>query len=193
MINEYLAYEVTQQPDAIEKLFCEPFAKLALRTLTQDEVQTFVSLYFADQEARQNPNDSRIQEMDRQLTEKMQAYGIMTKRLKACYDFTLSIPAKAFLASIIDRPGVVVMYLTYLQYRAKKANTRELTMEELGIDIFPLGVPTEDALRQLWISVKVNRKEGQFGSDNLLDYGSAMKSILFTPENDTNGTDKAGV
>lgn len=160
-----LKADTIRQADAVEKLFCEPFEKLKRFPMSREESEMMIKLLLSKITI---PEDG-----------KPQIVQLLEKRLKHCFTFKLKDPKLIlFLCFLSETPAVVVIYLTYLQYWAKKTNTKELNFDIFCERIFPMGFPADRDLSLLWDSVKVYRS-GAMTSDNLLDYQSALSSIQF--------------
>lgn len=164
--------EVTLQPDSIEKIFCEPFSKLPVRPFNREESAIMVSCLAADEQPERLIIDEKNPEVPNSAI-------MLKKSLRTRFSFEMTEPMQVMVASTCKSVGVIIMYLTYLQYWAKKHDKRKLSTSDLS-NIFPMGVPTEEALHKLWDAQKVKRTErNPIGSDNLLDYQTALKSIHF--------------
>ncbi|MBK7362746.1 MAG: hypothetical protein IPJ01_10660 [Micavibrio sp.] len=168
-----LAEEKIQDPNAVEEHFCKEFEKIndrysmMLRTMDDFETEMFLMLL-----------NSKPVTLDKiAIKDKQFLYDIIEKRIKYVYTFkVVDSRVILFLCSVTKTIGIAVMYLTYLQYICKKENIRELSFDKLTMDIFPDGFPRDEALKEVWLKQKVKRDSG---SDNLVDYQSAMKSIQF--------------
>jgi hypothetical protein len=168
-----LENKFTLQEDSIEKLFCEPFSKLAVRQMTKDEQEIMVKVMLAENEGK---GDELLNIPKEEIPTSV---GFIRKSLKGRFTFEMNDAAQLMLAQIVKSFGEGIMYLTYLQYQAKKLNKRKLTVNDLAT-IFPMGFPTDGELHKIWDSQKVKRSDGNInGSDNLLDYQTALKSIHF--------------
>jgi hypothetical protein len=73
-------------------------------------------------------------------------------------------------------PGIAVMYTYALRYWQMTHEDREITMEVLGEEIFPLGLPTHDELLRLWELQKE-------GGANMLDRIIPEEEVSSTNEN----------
>lgn len=159
-----LSKETTTEPDAIEKIFCVPFEKLEQYPMDNEIENIFLFLLMADPDKKLN-------------TEKPFLYKVIEKRVQYCFNYAINDARLIMILCILAvSPGCAVMYLTYLQYYCKNKSKKTLTIEDLG-NIFPRGFPCEDDLHKLWDAQKVKPNRG--GSDNLLDYATAMQSIMF--------------
>lgn len=160
-----LKADTIKQADAVKKLFCEPFEKLKRFPMSKDESEMMIKLLL-----------SRITIPEKG---KPQIVQLLEKRVEHCFTFKLKDPKLIlFLCFLAETPAWVVMYLTYLQYWAKKTNIKELNFDIFCERIFPFGFPSNTELSLLWDSVKVYRS-GEMRSDNLLDYQTALASIQF--------------
>lgn len=164
-----LTLEDTQKPDAVEKIFCEPFEKLKMHPMSKDVSEILVKLLLYKGAFKELPDK-----------EKPFLYQVIEKRIKYCFTFNIEDPRLIlFLAIVAESPGTAVMYMAYIQYWCKKNGVEVLDLDTFCEKIFPWGFPNEDDLHKLWDEQKVNRK-GTHGSDNLLDYETAYKSIQIT-------------
>jgi len=160
----YLSFEKTKEQNAIEMEFCIPFSK-AIMSPMSDQLARICFMMLMNPEAN-------IPELEESFI-----YRMLDSRLQ-CFTFKMSKPAKYFVSALCESPGDVVMYLTYLQYLASIRSRRDLDMEFVRNE-FPVGFPGSEELHRLWLGQKVSRDHG---SDNLLDYGTAMKSITKIPQ-----------
>lgn len=103
--------------------------------------------------------------------EELFLFKILKARIEACSPKTrVNNYVLGFLALVSDRPGKVVMFAWMLHNWALKYNfEREITMETLGMEIIPNGLPTEEALHACWDDQKVDSGD-IMGTDNALDY-----------------------
>ena len=164
----HLPGDTATQPDAIERLFCKPFEALGGEEMTKDLTQLFLQLH-----AIEKKGDGEAMFAD--LHEKDWAAKVLEKRL-LLFTIKPSGAVKTLLTFLADNKlGVIVMYLTYLQYK-RKGKAPAISFEELA-DMFPYGFPSDAALSTLWYSLKVKEK-GVAGDKNLLDCMRAAESIF---------------
>lgn len=166
-----LEHQETQDPKAIETLFCEPFSKLPIREMTSDEQEIMVKVMFAENEGK---GDELLNIPKEEIPTSV---DFIRKSLKGRFTFEMNDAATLMIAQIIKSSGEGIMYLTFLQYKAKQMDKKKLTINDLA-HIFPMGFPTDSALRDIWDIQKVKREKSE-QSDNLLDYQTALKSIHF--------------
>tara|TARA_R110000803_G_scaffold70704_3_gene133682 strand:+ start:3430 stop:3990 length:561 start_codon:yes stop_codon:yes gene_type:complete len=170
--QEMLDSKLTLNPDSVEKFFCEPFDKLPLREMTDGEAKVLTSMFFAEEDGF---GDSILNGKEASLSVHM-----LQKSLKYRFSFEMTQALMIMVAYLSESIGQIIMYLTYFQYKAKKLGKRKLNIEDFK-SILPNGVPTEESLHDLWVATKVKRSENiPHGSDNLLDYQTALQSIHFT-------------
>lgn len=166
---------MTKDPTAIEVLFCEPFSKLPVREMTKDEMDIFIRLTMIEKDGR----DGLIPENEDDIPFSIK---MLRSSLNNRFTFEMTEPLQLMVADIAGSVGGIIMFLTYLQYRAKKLNKKKLNIEDFA-NIFPMGFPIDKALHDIWDSQKVKRSEENVnGSDNLLDYQTALQSIHFSKE-----------
>lgn len=166
-----LENSMTKNPKGVEDLFCLPFSELSLREFTLDESSSFFLFAIADRS-----NSSELINVDDNSPFLIK---LLRKSLENRFTFEMTEPLQLFVSLISKSAGNVIMYLTYLQYKAKSLNKKKLNIEDFST-IFPNGIPTDDSLMSIWYSQKVKGSEtNPNGSDNLLDYQSASISINF--------------
>jgi hypothetical protein len=165
--------ETIQNPNAVEEFICKAMDKASRVEMSKDDTELLVQLLMVGKPIPL----STVKKVDKYFL-----YELIEKRVEHC--FTFKIPdsrAIVFISAIAKSAGTAVMYLTYLQYKCKKSNRTELTLDYL-CELFPIGFIPESELKAIWDKQKVMTKS-MGGSDNLLDYQSAMKSIQFHTEN----------
>lgn len=163
-----LPYETIENPNAIEDFFCKEIDNADKNTFTDANMFLLAELL----SKKSVPLES-VDEKDKYFL-----YQVIEKRIKHCFTFKVEdARVIVYLSSIADTAGKAVMYLTYLQYRCKKTGTEVLTLDDVA-KFFGSGFLSEDDLKTIWDKQKINKGDKN-GSDNLLDYQSAMKSIQF--------------
>ena len=157
--------KVIQDQTAIEELFCKPFEKLKQHNMDNETSGLMIQLLMG--------NPQEIPEKEKPFLLKL-----IEKRIEVVFDYVITdIKLLLFLCVLTETPGKAVMYLTYLQYWAKKNSKFEIDMDTFCQTIFPWGFPSDEDLDKLWDSQKVKTK-GM--SDNLVDYPLAMQSLLIS-------------
>lgn len=157
-----------ENPNAVEELFCKEMDKAKTETLNKEDFELFIGLCSA--------KPIPLESVDKK--DKFFLYELIEKRVQYSFGYKINdARVIVLIATMARNAGSAVMYLTYLQYKCKKDNTKEVTFDYL-IKLFPDGFVTESELQSIWYKLKVKKGEGM-GSDNLLDYQSAMKSIQF--------------
>ena len=170
-----LENSMTKDQNSIEELFCLPFSKLPVRPMTKEESEIFLRLIMIE-------NDGSMPNLEETGDELPFSMKLIKRLLKSRFTFGMTEPLQLMMSQTSRSAGNVVMYLTYLQYQAKKLDKRTLSIEDLA-NIFPMGFPTDAVLTDIWDSQKVKRsQENPNGSDNLLDYQEALQSIHFSQE-----------
>lgn len=163
-----LIHQTTKQSDAIEKHITEVMSKL--ETEQCDKGTTMLILDMLAQRGSINLVDD----------EKPFLFKLIEKRM-VHFTFEITDVRLILLLSFISKSaGVAVLYLWYLQYWCKKNNSRNINLDKLCIEVFPMGFFKEDDLKQVWLSQKVQVPKGNLIlSDNLVDYPEAGHSIQF--------------
>lgn len=157
--------EVTIQEDGIEKFFCEPMSKLNPQPMTEDLAEVFLKLMFVD--------DAKLDLKEMRKVNPL--FEVAEKRIEHCLTYTTDNRVKFFITCVSGTVRKCIMYLYYMQYIAKKENIKHIDFNIFGETFFPMGFFKDEDMQKVWYGQKINTK----GSDNLLDYGAAMKSLIF--------------
>lgn len=166
--------EVTMQEDAIEKYFCQKFDTLKHNPMNDEVSECFFQSAMIEISMKKEPE--KIELLNKSFND-IFPYQVLSKRLEVIFNYEMSTPAKIFIVQLTNgNLGSIVMYLTYLQYKTKKSGVKLIDMDAIG-DIFPFGFPSTKDIQDIWDAQKVKRGN-TMGSDNLLDYSTALKSIL---------------
>jgi hypothetical protein len=166
---EYLDYEVTELPDGIEKIFCEPLDQGGERVeLDEIQIQIITLAMVSSKE--------KTDYMYEKLKSEHYLSLILEDRLKSINCKTDN-GVKILITYSCKSPGEIVMYTYYLAYKMKKLGIEFLDMETMCLKIFPKGFFSSETLEKYWDNQKVNTR-GNRGSDNLLDYRKAAESIM---------------
>lgn len=169
-----LPYESIKEENAIEKYFCEPLSQKKTEKMSVELAETFLSFATSSEE---NVDVDKARKMVWQ-------FAALEKRIELTMNYTADNRVKLFIVMLCDGSiGQVVMYAYYMQYLCKKHNVKHITWEKFGMDFFPDGFFNLEDLHTVWDGQKVSRKGNDgiinTGSDNLLDYGVASKSLIF--------------
>ena len=165
----YLDYSVTKQKDAIETYFCEPLDKNGKKeAMTDDLSKVFITLCMV--------KDGEVEEMYEEFKKVSHIFKILESRAEFA-GLKADKKTMIMISCICSSPGGAVMYVYYLLYKIKKLGLNELSFEKMSTDIFPFGFFSDDTLSYYWDTQKVNRGVEGMGSDNLLDYSEAAKSL----------------
>ena len=169
-----LERKTIEDPNSVEIIFCEGFDNLLFKTpLDKSEMSILMAaLKFEKKLIKEDPFKD-IPEKDIPFPVK-----IVQNAIKTRFTFEMTNPMQVLVGILGKSAGTCIMYLTYLQYKAKKLGVKEITATIFAKDIFPSGFPSEEDLHKLWDSQKV-KTEKSGGSDNLLDYQSALVSIQY--------------
>lgn len=163
-----LKQETINQEDAVEQYFCKPFDVAKRYPLTEENSMFLIDLLFKN-------STFSIPDKDKPFL-----VQLIEKRLQYSFSFKINDARLILFIAIISRtPGTAIMYLTYLQYWCKKNQRKEIDLKLFCESIFPWGFPSESNLSKIWDNQKLKREKDYFGSDNLIDYQTAIKSIQF--------------
>jgi len=164
----FLPSEKINQPDAIEKEFCELFHKIPKKPLKDDMAKILYIILQADKK----DFDGMMKQIKPTFS-----YGVLESMMVTHFNFKMDEKLKSFVATLCSYPGRILMYLTYLQWVAKQNQMEEITIDFFCKEIFPFGTPDEEFEKEYWDGQKVRSLSGQT-VDNLLDYSSARQSIM---------------
>lgn len=98
------------------------------------------------------------------------------KRIKEYHSFTTTKAVMMFLGAFISRPGIVVEYCNYIQYRCWLCGIKHIDMSLFNLFICPNGFFSEETLHEMWEKQKIIPKDGG-GLANMLDHPEFMESI----------------
>lgn len=156
--------DVVFGPSAVEYAFCRLFGELRCR-------YTIHTLTCVNAVSLATWTELPLSSYKVEIMEAMKS--------RALSHLTVDIEDRAYtyLAMVSDRMSVAMMFLTYVQYWACQHRCKIITFELLRDKIFEHGFPSGRDLGCLWYAQKIERLPG--GSDNLIDYKEAQKSIQF--------------
>lgn len=168
-----LKSEVTKQADALERYLCQALDKCQRHPMNDDESEIMIRLLFAPDEEFGSQEDVM----------KIWQYQALIKRAEHCLTATFDKRVLFFIMMLPEGAiGTSIMYLYYIQYLAKKKNIKHVSFNVFCEHLFPMGFISNDDLHKVWDACKVSAKEAG-GTDNLIDYSEAAKSIQFGFEN----------
>lgn len=162
------------QPDSIEKWAKQTeieFGQLNQKPLTKEQTEIFFKCYMNEQ-AMEDDEDLKTQ-----LEKNKAGYAsVFYNRVRCCHTYEVSNAVCLFMSFVIQNFGDSTIYANYLQYYAFKHNVKKVDMNFISTKVFPYGFPNKVTLQKVWDDQKVERN-GQFTSDNLLDYAECQESI----------------
>ena len=167
-----IAYSETENPEAVEKLFCKKLEESASREpLSESMMSVLLALVLSDV--------SKVKEMlasSRKITGNI---AILESRAKL---IGLSLDEKTliFFGLVSGTPGIAVSYAYYLAYAFKKAGKETMEFDDIMVDVFPEGLFTDASLTEHWQQQKIEmsaKTKEPIVNDNLLDYPVASSSI----------------
>lgn len=163
-----ILYSKTQEENAIEEIVCKEMSKLTVIPMDEGVGRLLMTLLLS----------SKPLEIPEE--EKPFLYSLIEKRVENCFTFKIKeTKLILFLALVSESPGKAILYLWYLQYWCYNKNIRELDLNIFCQRIFPNGFFRDKDLKEIWDGQKVIRERAELGSDNLVDYNLAGKSIHF--------------
>lgn len=98
------------------------------------------------------------------------------ERIKEYHSFTTTKAVIMFLGAFISRPGMVVEYCNYMQYKCWQHGIKYIDMAAFDRFIFPMGFFSEETLHEMWDKQKIIPKDGG-ALANMLDHPEFMESI----------------
>lgn len=168
-----LEYEKTKEENSVEIYFCEPLSKKKPQKMNDELSDIFISFSISDEK---NIDVDKARKMIWQ-------FSALEKRMEFM-SYKADNRVKVFIVMLDDGAiDKVIMYTYYMQYLCKKHNVKHITWEIFGTKFFPDGFFSDEDLHSVWDGQKISRRtnDGKInsGSDNLLDYGIASKSLIF--------------
>lgn len=104
-------------------------------------------------------------------------YKIYKARSKH-YSFKLTPGLEIVLTCILcDRPGILVLYMTYIQYLCTKYDIHDINVYLWSNKLFPNGVLTEDSIEKSYDMQKL-RPDYSIFSDNAFDYNAFVEPLM---------------
>lgn len=164
--------EAINIPDAVEKLFCPAFSKLIPTqeiAMNKADAKTFLEVSHMPENLDEDPK-----QQEKLL--KIPVYSHIEKMLETAFTFKCCFRTKFWIGYISQNEGIAMMYLTYVQYVAKKENNKQFVNFRLFCErMFPNGFPSNIELIKLFNHLKLEGTD----NDNLLYYPSAKISLQF--------------
>lgn len=166
-----LPKESIKDTNAIENYICKPLddiKKIKKTPMSQEDAEIFGMLCLSSPIPLNEIKDS----------EKPFLCKLIEKRIEHCYTFRITDSRVILmLAQVSKVAGNAILYVTYLQYLCKKNNIKELSFNDFA-KFFADGFFSNEDLSNIWTSQKVDFDSKSMASDNLIDYSTALKSIL---------------
>ena len=163
-----LDYVQTGNPNAIEEVFFNELEKCSKKPLYSFQSEMLIRLSVS------NKKSMNMNEQDKPFI-----WKVIEKIIDAQFSFTIVDERSiAFLIVICESVGQAIMYLWYIQGICSKKKVKCVDLDFLCLEVFSWGVFNEKDMQRIWDGQKINRGAKMLGSDNLLDYSSARKSLL---------------
>jgi len=169
---KYLDYEVTEEQDSIENIFCKELEKRG-KTKPMNDQEAMILMHLI---LEKNKGGGSIDDLYEKLKNESASLSILKDRIENL-NRVMSKEALILCSIFCRTPGECVMYANYIAYKMKCNNIETLSIDHLCSDIFPFGFFTDETLKEFWDVQKVRVPSGKSGSDNLLDYPKASVSI----------------
>lgn len=96
--------------------------------LTNEQMDMFMAMTLNEAKVETDSDALKLIEPRRQNLASM-----LYNRIKNCHTYTISVAAAAFLSTLTKRPGEVVIYTNFLQYKAFKMGKKRMTMREIAL------------------------------------------------------------
>lgn len=157
-------------PDAIQK-WCEELD----RKKTSNEYYGY-DIHFLRHSKCENDIEKIYNSGDKEGFNRWYGAPIFYERIKKYHSFTATKAVMMFLGLFFERPGMVVEYCNYMQYKCWKHGIKHIDMLSFSVFICPEGFFSEETLHEMWEKQKIISKDGG-GLANMLDYPEFMESI----------------
>lgn len=156
-------------PDSIQK-WCEEMEQKPQGEILDEDSLVFIMCSRNEEKMKKDKTlISLINNSDTMLS-------LMNKRIKEVHTYTVENSVLMFFAYMIDRPGIAVEYMNYMQYKCWKHGIRHVNMELLSEYILPMCMFSKDTLHEMWEKQKFI-SSNQRGLLNMLDFPCYMESI----------------
>jgi len=169
---------VTEQPDAIERIVCEPMMEAIqnFKPLSKDESKLLITLITSELDAE---NEDSFDELHKAFMAHSLPLKIFLKRIESSgFKIKTSKRVQVMMSSIMNTPGDAVMYACYFMKHCKDKKTYDINLSYWSTDMFAMGIFSDDDIERIYYGQKVERaKDGAFNSDNLIDYPVAFTSL----------------
>ena len=157
------------EKDSIEKIVCEAMDKLDRVPVSKKNMELLSRLSMLQGRQLNIPKEERPFK-----------YLEIANRIEHCLTAKLEDDKLIlFLSAISISVDEAIMYLYYIQWRCKKNNERHLTLEGLGMRIFPKGFFRSEDLNKIWRKQKTTTTTTNLGTDNMIDVPYCSESIQF--------------
>ena len=153
----------------IEELFKEHIDP-SREGMGEDLRNIFFNLMMADM----SEEHEKVAEMYAEIKQKSWVLQAMELRVK--HMLTIEIEKDVMLLLLVmanQRIGSAMVLLYYMQYWAKRLDVKNITLDDYVQKIFPLGVPSEEAMKNFWEAQKVKLQP-----DNMIDHKVFTNSIM---------------
>lgn len=161
-----------QDPKGVELTFCKEMEKMSFSKPMDKEQMKLLAMAQMVDIGEKDPFD------DVPKAEQPFAFQLVKQSVYSRFTIEMSNSLCLLIATMGESAGGCIALLAYVQYKAKKKGKRKVNSLDF-VNIFPMGFPSQEQINKAWGAQKVN-KESTMGSDNLLDYQSALKSIQFS-------------
>lgn len=165
---EYLPFDTTADPMAVEVIVCKPIDRLN-KSYNDEDLKKLCTVFAADVK-------NEMKEELKDFIDKNFLPQVIKKRIAACVKYIMDDKGICLLSYVAQSPGNAVMLIYYLAYWGRVHNKKEINFYTMCMDIFPTGFPSQEDLTVIWDKQKV-KTGGMHGSDNLVDYVGAAKSL----------------
>lgn len=169
---EYLNYDVTTKEDSIENIFCKALDEKGNKVPMSDIQTKFMMVLIM------NKDETTIDSIYEDLAKQCFYLPVLKSRIEPL-GYTVDKRTELMIAIVSGTVGSVVMYVYYLAYKAKKLKIKNITFDDLCSKFFPFGFFDKKTMDTIWDTQKVRVSFEERGSDNLLDYPQACKSLIF--------------
>lgn len=166
-------------PDSIEKVVALPLLEGEVRQL--DKTETAVLMMLLTTGSDQKQVDEFLKAIDKKDPSAAHmirdGMAILEKRLAWAGYTNVEPGAILYLSFVMNAvPGRLVMMTAIVAYYCKKNSLEKFTLKN-AVEMFPVGVPTDDQLNKVWDDQKY-REEANPMYDNGIDRIYAWSSIV---------------
>lgn len=163
-------FNKTKEANAVENIFCKPMDKIKIVPMTETQSDVMINIFSSPV--------TMLGEVLKSIVLGGLWYAPTFKTRIEALGYKVDPGVEIFVNLGLSKSvGDVVMWANFLAYKAKVSGVTNIRFrEEICQNWFPEGFPDLQEVSRIWMFQKVHTGRN-IGSDNLLDYPEAAKTI----------------